>query len=126
MRSVVRGAISMFLWLVVAGISLPALAAPAAEAKAGSGLENRELTGEGAEFGAGSTVYVWSRVTGAKDTKVKHVWKKDGKEFFTATFTVGSQSWRVNSRRKASAGSYVVEVVAEDGTKLSEVSFTVK
>ena len=106
--------------------ALPAFAAPNAEVKAAKGLENREPVDEGTSFSAGSTVYVWSRINEEMGKKVKHVWKKDGAEIWTATFSIGSPSWRVNSRRPGiTAGSYTVDVIAEDGSSLGSVSFTV-
>jgi hypothetical protein len=113
--------------LVAFGAARPALAAPSAEAKTAKNIENRDPVDESADFAAGETVHVWSRIKDANGTKVKHVWKAGGKELFTREFSVGSVSWRVFSRSKAlPAGSYTVEILAEDGAKLSEVSFTVK
>ena len=37
-----------------------------AEVKAGTGVEKREVVGEAATFPPGTTVWVWSRVTGAE------------------------------------------------------------
>src|SRR5687767_13922973 len=44
-----------------------------AEIKAGTGVENREVVGEATSFPAGSTVFVWSRVTNGEGN-IKHVW----------------------------------------------------
>jgi len=96
------------------------------ELKAGTGVENRELTGAGDSFKTTDTVYVWSSINGADGKKVSHVWKKDGKEVFKVAFDVKSKRWRVNSRRRTpAAGAYTVEAQGEDGAKLGEVAFKV-
>jgi uncharacterized Zn finger protein len=94
--------------------------------KAATGIENRLPTGEAASFTAGTLIYAWSQVTGAKDQEVEHVWKRDGKEFRRAKFSIGSARWSMSSRMpKAAKGAYVVEVVLGD-EKLGEVSFSVE
>ena len=108
----------------------PAAPAPAgdvsAEVKAGTGVEKHEVTGEATTFPAGTTVWVWSRVTGAEGS-VKHVWKKDGKEVWTATLRVGSKKWSTQSRRSIqSPGAWEVEVQTADGASIGTVSFTVQ
>ena len=97
-----------------------------AEVKAGTGVEKREVVGESATFPAGTTVWVWSRVTGAEGS-VKHVWKRDGKAVWTATLNVGSKKWSTQSRRAISkAGSWEVEVQTADGASIGTVAFTVQ
>lgn len=107
-----------------------ALPAPAsgvsAEVKAGTGVEKREVVGESATFPAGTTVWVWSRVTGGEGS-VKHVWKRDGKAVWTAKLNVGSKKWSTQSRRAIpKAGSWEVEVQTADGTAIGTVAFTVQ
>jgi hypothetical protein len=97
-----------------------------AEVKAGTGVEKREVVGESATFPAGTTVWVWSRVTGAEGS-VKHVWKRDGKAVWTATLNVGSRKWSTQSRRAIpKAGSWEVEVQTADGASIGTVAFTVQ
>ncbi len=58
---------------------------------------------------------------------IKHVWKRDGKEEWSQELKIGdSKRWVTNSRRVVKPGSYVVEILGEDGVKLTEVAFTVK
>jgi hypothetical protein len=97
-----------------------------AEVKAGTGVEKHEVTGEATTFPAGTTVWVWSRVTGAEGS-VKHVWKKDGQPVWTATLNVGSKKWSTQSRRAIQkAGAYEVEVQTADGAPIGTVAFTVQ
>jgi len=97
-----------------------------AEVKAGTGVEKHEVTGEAQTFPAGTTVWVWSRVTGAEGS-IKHVWKKDGQVAWTATLAVGSKLWSTQSRRTISkAGAWEVEVQTADGASIGTVSFTIQ
>jgi hypothetical protein len=108
-----------------APVAAPASAA--AEVKAAKGVEKREPVEEGTTFTAGTKVWIWSRITGANGTKVKHVWKKDGKAIWTAYLAVKSTKWTTSSRRQVKkAGEYTVDVVGEDGATLGSVTFTVQ
>jgi hypothetical protein len=107
--------------------SAPAASAGAsAEVKAAKGVDKKEPVEPGDTFTAGTKVFVWSRVTGAAGTKVKHVWKKDDKQIWQATLRIGGPRWTTSSRRQLKAGSYTVDVVGADGTTLGTVSFTVQ
>ena len=68
-----------------------ATAGAAAEVKAGTGVENKESVGTASEFAAGTKIWVWSRVTGATGTTVRHVWKKDGAQIWQAKLAVKSK-----------------------------------
>ena len=99
---------------------------PAAQIKAGTGVEKHEIVGEAATFPAGTTVWVWSRITNGEGS-VKHVWKQDGKELWTATLPVSSKRWSTQTRRTISKpGEYEVDVTTADGTDLGSVKFTVQ
>jgi Protein of unknown function (DUF2914) len=98
-----------------------------ADIKAGTGYENHAVTGEAASFPAGTKVYAVSVVSGAKDTTVKHVWKKDGAEIWSASLHVGSSRWTTASMRTLSKpGSYEVDVVGEDGGDLGKIEFAIQ
>jgi len=98
----------------------------AAEVKVGTGVEKHEIVGEANSFPAGTTVWVWSRVTNAEGN-IKHVWKRDGKEVWTATLPVGSKLWSTQSRRAIpSAGAWQVDVQTDAGAALGTVSFTIQ
>jgi hypothetical protein len=98
----------------------------AAEVKAAKGVENKLPVEEGTSFDKGTKVWVWSLVTGADGQTVKHVWKRDGKDEWTANLKIKSAKYTTHSRRNVRAGEYTVEVLAEDGSKIGEVSFSVK
>jgi len=100
--------------------------AASAEVKVGTGVEKHEIAGEATSFPAGTTVWVWSRITNGEGN-VKHVWKRDGKEVWTATLPVGSKLWSTQSRRAIpKPGAWEVDVQTEAGASLGTVSFTVQ
>ena len=97
-----------------------------AEVKAGTGVEKHEIVGEANSFPAGTTVWVWSQITNGEGN-VKHLWKRDGKEVWSATLPVGSKKWATSSRRTIpAAGSWQVDVTTEAGVQLGTVSFTIQ
>ncbi|HEY6179542.1 MAG TPA: DUF2914 domain-containing protein [Kofleriaceae bacterium] len=98
----------------------------AAEVKAGTGVEKHEVVGEATSFPAGTTVWVWSLVTNGEGN-VKHVWKRDGKEVWSATLPVGSKRWATSSRRTIpAAGSWEVAVTTDAGAQIGTVAFTIQ
>jgi hypothetical protein len=97
-----------------------------AEVKAGTAVEKHEIVGEAATFPAGSTVFVWSRITNGQGT-VKHVWKRDGKDVWTATLPVSSNRWSTQTRRTIGGkGAWTVDVQTDAGASIGTVSFTVE
>jgi hypothetical protein len=103
----------------------PSTSGAAADVKAGTGIAKREPVGESDAFTAGTKVWAWSSITGAKDQTVKHVWKKDGKVLWEKEISVTSGRYRTWTRRTVKAGSYTVEVQSADGEVLGSVTFTV-
>jgi hypothetical protein len=104
----------------------PAPSGASAEIKAGTGVEKHEIVGEAATFPTGTTVWVWSRITNGQGA-IKHIWKQDGKEVWTATLPVNSARWSTMSRRTIGAkGSWDVEVTTDGGASLGTVSFKVE
>lgn len=104
----------------------PAAGDVTAEVKAGTGIEKREIVGEAAAFPAGTTVWVWSLVRNAEGS-IKHVWKRDGKEVWSATLNVGGKKWSTSSRRTIpKPGAWEVEVQTADGASIGTVAFTIE
>lgn len=97
----------------------------AAEVKAGTGVEKREVVGEASEFSKGSVVWAWSRVQNA-EPNVKHVWKLDGKEVWSMSLAVGSKRWATYTHHTVrSAGKWQVDVQTESGETIGTTGFTV-
>ncbi|MCB9564645.1 MAG: DUF2914 domain-containing protein [Kofleriaceae bacterium] len=97
-----------------------------AEVKAAKAIANKEPVDEATSFADGDKVWAWSKIVGAKDTTVKHVWKRDGQVIWEKELTIGSNQWRTYTRRTVHKGSYAVEVQAADGTVLGSAEFTVE
>jgi hypothetical protein len=105
----------------------PSTGEAASDMKAGTGVnkKKKEVVGESETFTAGTKVWVWSSITGAKGTTVKHVWKKDDKQVWEKEFEATSGRYRTWTTRRVKAGTYTVETQTEDGTVLGTVTFTV-
>jgi hypothetical protein len=109
-----------------AAADAPKDASASAEVKAGTGVEKHAIVGEATSFPAGTTVWVWSQITNGEGN-IKHLWKRDGKEVWSATLPVGSRRWTTSSRRMIpTAGSWQVDVTTEAGVNLGSVSFTIQ
>lgn len=104
-----------------------AASAATAEVKAGTGYKSYAVDGEATSFPAGTLVFAVSTVRGADGTTIKHVWKKDGAELWTASLRIGSSRWTTSSRRLLNQpGQYTVSVLAEDGSEIGKVDFTIQ
>lgn len=102
-------------------------AGAAADVKAGTGIAKREPVGAAESFAKGTKVWVWSSITGAKGTAVKHVWKSGDKVLWEKEIDVTSGRYRTWTRRSMSKpGSYTVEVQSADGAVLGSVAFTIE
>lgn len=101
--------------------------AASAEVKAGTGYEKFAVAGEETSFPAGTLVYAVSTVSGAAGTTIRHIWKKDGAELWSASLNIGAARWTTSSRRRLSKpGEYEVSVMSADGAELGKVVFTVQ
>lgn len=104
----------------------PVASSATAEVKAGTGVEKRAIVGEAASFPAGTTVWVWSLIQNGEGA-VKHVWKRDGSDVWTATLKVGGKRWSTQSRRTIpKPGAWEVDVQTAEGASLGSVAFTIE
>ncbi len=113
--------------------SQPSAAEPAAEAtaelginaKLGTGVEERELVGEGNTLHVDDTAYLWMRITGGPADSVTVTWSID-EHTYDVELAVGAVSWRTWSSKKLwKAGDWTVEVRDADGTSLYRNGFSV-
>lgn len=101
--------------------------APTAEVKAGTGYQSHAVVGEATSFPAGTLVFVVSTVYAADGSTIKHVWKKDGAELWTASLHIGSSRWTTSSRRVLNQpGQYTVVVLAADGSEIGKADFSIQ
>jgi len=89
-----------------------------AEIKIGTGLENRDVTGEEGTFPAETPQLVgWTRISGANGpTQITHVWKWNGQEVGKVSLNVTSSPFRTYSRKTVLGnGTYSLDVLDADG-----------
>ena len=104
-------------------------AAASAEAAVGTSIENRTLGGAAESFPATTkTLWCFSRVTGAENSQVEHVWYKDSTEVARVPLKVAGSPWRVYSSKNLGenpSGNWRCDVV-QDGKVLQSVTFKVE
>jgi len=91
-----------------------------------AGVENKEPVGEAVEFStATATVTCWTKVSGAKEGTVTHIWYLEGKKEVEVALAITADPMRTWSTKTMKPGSWKVEAVST-GAKIGEVSFVVK
>jgi hypothetical protein len=100
------------------------------EAGVGTGVADRALTGESDSFKAADAqkLYCFSRVTGAADSDIEHVWYHGTEEVGRIKLHVGGSPWRTHSYKTLgdnAAGDWRCDVV-QDGKVLQSVKFKVE
>jgi hypothetical protein len=99
------------------------------EASVGTAIADRALSGAAESFPKGTEkLYCFSRVTGAADSEIEHVWYKGDAEQGRVKLKVGGSPWRTFSSKTLGAdasGDWRCDVV-QDGTVLQSVKFKVE
>lgn len=134
----------MRTWIAASALTLATMAAPVAaqdpspeqagqeapsvEAVLATGVEEMMPVGEAQEFPADvERVYLWTRVTGAADSSIQHVWIHDDMEW-PVTLQIGGSPWRTWSSKVIPpewSGEWRVEIRDEAGNLLDTRSFVV-
>lgn len=123
--------------LLLAVVAAPAAAqdepeaaqeAPSVEAVLATGVEEMMPVGEAQEFPADvGRVFLWTRVTGAADMTIQHVWIHGDMEW-PVTLQIGGSPWRTWSSKAIPpewSGEWRVEIRDEAGDLLDTRSFVV-
>ena len=123
--------------LALAAFAAPLLAAPAyvaaqnaiqLELAVAAGVEESMPVGEAQEFPADvGQVFLWTRVHGAADSSIQHVWIH-GEMEFPVTLDIGGSPWRTWSSKTIPpewSGEWSVEVRDAAGNVLETRSFMV-
>lgn len=96
------------------------------EMKLGTGVQDKQISGEDSTFALNAKVYVWMKITGAAGDSIVVNWKNAANEY-KATIGIGGNSWRTWAYKTMSAaGDWTVTVSTQSGNMLKEASFTVK
>ena len=96
------------------------------EAKLGTNVEQRELTGEDSSFALNSKVFLWLKTTGGSSDQLTVTWKT-GDLTYSTTLLIGGSPWRTWATKTAvKAGDWTVTVTDASGNTLKELSFKVQ
>ena len=96
------------------------------EAKLGTNVEQRELTGEDSSFAVNSKVFLWMKTTGGSSDQLTVTWKS-GDLSYSTTLLIGGSPWRTWATKTATkAGDWTVTVTDASGNTLKEMSFKVQ
>jgi opacity protein-like surface antigen len=106
-----------------------AKSAAAAEVSVGTAVADRALTGAAESFPKGTAKLVClSKVTGAENSEIEHVWYKGDAEQARVKLKVGGSPWRTYSTKTLgpdASGDWRCDVV-QNGTVLQSVKFKVE
>ena len=106
-----------------------AKAAATAEVSVGTSVADRALTGAAESFPKGTEkLYCFSKITGAENSEVEHVWYKGDAEQGRVKLKVGGSPWRTYSSKTLgteASGDWRCDVV-QDGKVLQSVKFKVE
>ena len=99
-----------------------------AEIVIATGVESREPVGGAAQFPADvGELYGWTKVTGASNTTVQHVWRYQDHELVVPV-SIGGSPWRAWSTKNIPpewTGEWTFEVRGASGVVVASVTFTV-
>jgi len=106
-----------------------AKAAATAEVSVGTSVADRALAGAAESFPKGTEkLYCFSKITGAENSEVEHVWYKGDAEQGRVKLKVGGSPWRTYSSKTLgteASGDWRCDVV-QDGKVLQSVKFKVE
>jgi hypothetical protein len=106
----------------------PETPAATAELRIAREIVDREAVGESGAFSADvGQVAAWTRVTGAENTVIEHVWRYQDMEWIVP-LEIASPSWRTWSRKiilPEWTGAWEVEVRDQEGNTLATKTFTI-
>ncbi|MFQ5703790.1 MAG: DUF2914 domain-containing protein [Gemmatimonadales bacterium] len=92
------------------------------------GVEDRQPVSPGTEFPADvGQLYAWTKVTGAANTTIQHIWRHQDHEF-AVPLNIGGSPWRVWSTKNIPpewTGEWTFQVKDSDGNVVFETNFTV-
>ena len=115
--------------LLVAFISATCFAAEVAEAVMCRDVQDRQPVGESDSFPADvGKVWCWSKIKDGQGTTITHTYHYAGEEKAVIPLAIGSPLWRTYSHKKILpnwTGEWRVNIVAEDGTVLKSLGFTI-
>jgi hypothetical protein len=107
----------------------PAKAAATAEVSVGTAVADHAITGAAESFSKGTAkLYCLSKITGAADSEVEHVWYKGDVEQGRVKLKIGGSPWRTYSSKTLgddASGDWRCDVV-QDGKVIQSAKFKVE
>jgi len=107
----------------------PAKAAATAEVSVGTAVADHAITGAAESFPKGTAkLYCLSKVTGAENSEVEHVWYKGDAEQGRVKLKIGGSPWRTYSSKTLgddASGDWRCDVV-QDGKVIQSAKFKVE
>ena len=96
------------------------------EAKLGTEIVDRQLSGETSTFSLNAKAFLWMRVTGGEGESITVTWKH-GADEYPVTLSIGSNSWRTwSSKNLHLAGEWSITVTNAAGATIYETTLTVQ
>ncbi len=103
----------------------PASTLTVADAKLGTGVENRQIVGEATTFDLNQKVYLWLELTGGPADSITVTWTTGDKSYKTM-LKVGGPTYHTWAYKTVSvAGPWTVSVTDASGSALKQLEFTV-
>lgn len=123
--------VSAFLGVLLIPTAALASAVSVGEAAIGTAVEDRVLVGQGFQFDSSvGRLYAFTRIVGApSETRVSHRWYYGDQLMAEVSLPVRGTNWRTWSTKSVIpdwVGSWRVDVVAEDGSVLDSLNFSVQ
>lgn len=118
--------------LLAPSVLLGADAKPSAAVKVGTGVENRDVTGEAdtLAIAADTNVYLWAKVSGLPaDATVKLVFARGDAAAWQRERTASGSPYRLwvyRTFRAADSGEWTAKVLGPDGAELGSAKFKVE
>ena len=96
------------------------------DAKLGTGVQDRMISGEDSSFTLNSKVWLWLKVVGGASDQITIIWKTDNLTHST-TLNIDGSPWRTWATKTVSkAGDWAVSVTDTSGNVLKEMMFKVQ
>lgn len=103
--------------------------AQVADARLGTGVQDRELQGVATSFKPDvGKVYCWTKVTGAEGGEITHVWYKGDEKMGEVKLAIkypSTRTWSAKTIPADGKGDWKVEVLGPDGAVLQTLAFTI-
>lgn len=122
MKRTLAAVLASTLWLP----ALASFAGTVSEAKLGTDIVDRQISGETTTFSLNDTAYLWMRVVDSGGEAVTVTWS-NGDESWDVSLNIGSDSWRTwSSKILHLPGEWTVTISDASGNNLHQSNLTVQ